>query len=108
MQECESSFVTKFEADIPTRRGDLGDHTWDGGMVVWGVKKIEVNILAPFLVPLCMQECELSFVTKFKADIPTRRGDLGDHTPPHGYSVSLGKGPSRAGGIFDPRSRLNR
>ena len=29
-------------------------------------------------------------------------------TPPHGYSVSLGKGPSRAGGIFDPRSRLNR
>ena len=107
MQECESSFVTKFEADIPTRRGDLGDHTWDGGMVVWGVKKIEVNILAPFLVPLCMQECELSFVTKFKADIPTRRGDLGDHTP-HGYSVSLGKGPSRAGGIFDPRSRLNR
>ena len=39
---------------------------------------MEVNILAPFLVPLCMQECELSFETKFKADIPTRRGDLGD------------------------------
>ena len=34
MQECESSFVTKFEADIPTRRGDFGDHTCDGGMVV--------------------------------------------------------------------------
>ena len=45
-------------------------------------KKIDVNILAPFLVPLCMQECESSFVTKFEADIPTRRGDLGDHTPP--------------------------
>ena len=34
MQECESSSVTKIEADIPTRRGDFGDHTYDGGMVV--------------------------------------------------------------------------
>ena len=27
MQECESSIVTRYEADIPTRRDDFGDHT---------------------------------------------------------------------------------
>ena len=38
--------MTKIEADIPTKRGDFGDHTYDGGMVVWGVKN--ASNLPPF------------------------------------------------------------
>ena len=39
----------------------------------------------PIFLGLCMQECESSIVTRYEADIPTRRDDFGDHTPhpPH-------------------------